>query len=462
MTERQSRLLYPIVAGAALLGLHWFLSLKPSPGLLALFGDDLRGLRFVAYVPLIFAAVRLFDLLVFDLVARRRGGVSAPRLLRDIIALTLYFVLFSWTSYVVLEFEIGRWLTTAAVLGAILGLALQETLGNLFSGIALHMEDSFELGDVIKSGDHIGVVEGVTWRATKLRAFSGNNLVILPNSLLARERLEVFPRHNLNSRVVQVGVDYSTPPAVVIPVLTQAAAHVDGVSREIPCFARVASFGDSAMTYDIKYFTREYHRRDQIDADVKKAVWYALRRNAISIPFPIRSFQRYKPPEHEDHLLTPDQVREHLDQVDILTPLSGDARQALAVAAEVHFYSRGETIIASGTSGDSMFVVYEGTVSVAAEHQEVAQLGAGDVFGEMALLTGEHRTADVVALTDVTAIEISKDALQPIIKDQPDLAATITRRVMERRARLSELQAEEVEEEERTIRTRILSYFGLR
>ena len=79
-------------------------------------------------------------------------------------------------------------------------------------------------------------------------------------------------------------------PAMVIDVLQRAASHVDGVDREMPCFARVASFGDSSVTYEVKYFARDFMQRDRIDADIRKAVWYALRRNDISIPFPVRAF----------------------------------------------------------------------------------------------------------------------------------------------------------------------------
>jgi branched-chain amino acid transport system substrate-binding protein len=111
--------------------------------------------------------------------------------------------------------------------------------------------------------------------------------------------------------------------------------------------------------------------------------------------------------------------------------------------------------------------VHEGTVSVRipddskAGRHEVAQLGPGAIFGEMALLTGESRTADVVALTDVTAIEISKDALQPILRDHPELSNIISSKVAERRMRLHELQTASMEDEELTLLTRIRSYFGL-
>ena len=114
-----------------------------------------------------------------------------------------------------------------------------------------------------------------------------------------------------------------------------------------------------------------------------------------------------------------------------------------------------------------MFVVHDGTVSVRVPDDdgdgvhEVAQLGSGSVFGEMALLTGEARTADVVALTDVTTIEIGKDALQPILHSHPELAAAISRKVMERRRDLENQIAENAEEEETTILSRIRDYFSL-
>jgi len=282
----------------------------------------------------------------------------------------------------------------------------------------------------------------------------------VPNSLLARERLEIFPRQNLNARVLQIGVDYNVPPATVIGILQQAASNVEGVSRDLPCFARVGGFAESAVTYEIKYFTHDYSQRERIDADIRKAVWYALRRNGISIPYPVRMFQRYTPPEARHH---PDasKIIERLQNVDILSPLPAGAHEAIADAARVRIYSLGETIIRHGTAGDSMFIVHEGTVSVRVGGEEVARLGDGEFFGEMALLTGEARAADVVALTDVVTVEIMKAALQPILHDHPELAASISAKVIERRGTLDSLRDEASEEEQKSILSRIRSYFGL-
>src|SRR5581483_10846420 len=341
----RSRLLLPLILSIILFGVYF-------PFRKAEWFDDTRPyVQFAAYAALIFFVVRTIDVVVFDVVFSRRTRVAAPQLLRGIVSLVLYAFLFASAFSAVFNMEVGKWITASAVVAAVLALALQDTLGNLFAGITLHMEETFEVGDVIHSGDHIGVVEQVSWRATRLRGYN-NQVLVLPNALIARERLEVFPRQNLNARVLQVGVDYHVAPATVIGILTQVAAHVEGVARELPAYARVASFGDSSVVYEIKYYTRDYFARERIDADIRKAVWYALRRNEISIPFPIRAYQPYTPPAG-DHKGTPEEVFERLRGVDILGPVSDSDLHILATSAQMHFYSKGEAIIRHGTTGDS-------------------------------------------------------------------------------------------------------------
>ena len=165
--------------------------------------------------------------------------------------------------------------------------------------------------------------------------------------------------------------------------------------------------------------------------------------------------------------ITPDEVREHLRQVAILSPLPDDARDAVAAGTRIHRYAKGETILRRGAAGDSMFVIHSGEVSVRVSDpdetgvQQVAQLGPGAVFGEMALLTGERRTADIVALDDVVALEIGKESLEPVLQEHPEFVKAITSQVMQRRDHLQSLRDLEEEEEELTLLSRIRSYFGL-
>ncbi|HEY2090301.1 MAG TPA: mechanosensitive ion channel family protein [Thermoanaerobaculia bacterium] len=468
----RSRFFFPILSSIALFAIYALL--KHDPRLLPrlgdlreVFGKDLALLRFAAYIPVVLLVVRVFDSFVFDLAMARRRGVSAPPLLRDVIALILYLLLFGSLFTTIFNYDFRTLLGGGALLAAVLGLALQDTLGNLISGIALHMEDSFEVGDVIKSGDFIGRAEDVSWRATKIRTYN-NDVVMISNSLLAREPLEVFPRQNPNGRVLQVGIDYHFAPAMVIDVLQRAASHVEGVDREMPCFARVGGFGDSAVMYEVKYFMRDYMQRDRIDADIRKAVWYAMRRNEIAIPFPVRAYHPYTPPTTDQQTkVSREELLARLREVDILIPLSGEAQAAIADSAEVHVYSKGETIIRQGGAGQSMFVIDSGKVSVrvpddaSSDVREVAQLGEGDVVGEMALLTGETRTADVIALTDVVAIEIGKSALQPLLVGHPELADALSEQIARRQEHLDTLREVTPEQMQTTVLSRIRDWFGL-
>lgn len=459
--KHRSRLFAWAALAVALFAFYGFMKLNRD-----LFGSTdaeqarvLNVVLFLAWLPAIVVIVRAADFFFFDVFASRRGVARAPLLLRDLVAATLYAISLAWAIFSIFNYKVTTILATGTVVAAILGLAMQETLGNLFAGISLHVEDTFSPGDVIRTGEYIGIVEAVRWRATRLRTFN-NNVVVVPNSMLARDRLEIFPRSNFNARVLQFSIDLSAPPARVIPILAQAAANVEGVVHEMPCIARVGGFSESAVTYEIKYFTSDYSARDRIDADIRRAVWYALRRNGIPFGLAIRLVQRYVPPSEPQHP-QPAEIVARLHSVDVLSPLPDAELQAVAEAARVRVYARGETILRKDDEGDSMFIVHHGAVSIRAREAEVARLGEGDFFGEMALFTGAHRTADVVAITDVVAVEIAKDALQPILQIHPDLAASISARVVERRGLLDSQQIDR-HEEELTIRSRIKAYFGLR
>jgi len=278
MARRGSRLLMPLLLAGGLALLYYFAD--NNARWIDRFGLDrqtvLRTLLFVAWVPFVFFLVRLIDLVSFDIFASKRSSVRAPVILRELVSIGVALVLFALVFSAVFHKSITAWLATGTVLAAILGFALQDTLGNLFAGIALHLEDSFEIGDVVHAGQYIGVVEAVRWRGTRLRTFN-NNIVIVPNSVLARDRVEVYPRDNLNARVLAISVRKKAAPADVIALLTRAASSVEGISREVPCLARLAAMEGSKVTYEIKYFTEDYSQRDRIDAEVRKAAWYALR-----------------------------------------------------------------------------------------------------------------------------------------------------------------------------------------
>lgn len=457
--KRRSRFLLPLLLALTLGALAAFLRRFPVRAL----GDriDLYVLL-AAAIAAIVLFVRLLDIVLFEVILEKRTRARTPTLLRQIISLALNGVLIAAAYLVIFEKGNLGFLLTGTVVAAVLGLALQDTLGNLFAGIAIHVEKTFEVGDVVRSGDTIGVVEWASWRATRIRTFN-NDIVVVPNSLLARERIEIFPRDNLNARFVQVSAGYEFPPARVIGVLERAVRNLEYVSAEMPALARVAEFQDSGILYEVKYWTRRYELSDGINAEIRKAIWYAFQRAGISIPFPIRTFARLRQAPQQP--VTPTAVAASIEQTEVFRPLSAEEKQTLLEGIRVEVFGRGETILRAGEPGDSMFILREGTVSVrrsaATGGKEVAQLGPGEMFGEMALLTGEPRGATVVAESDVTLLEIPKSSLQPILKRNPDLAKAISDIVEQRRMDLDATGRRIPGEAGPTMFSRIAAWFGL-
>jgi small-conductance mechanosensitive channel len=144
------------------------------------------------------------------------------------------------------------------------------------------------VGDVVRSGEFIGVVERVGWRAARIRTFA-NHIVVLPNSLISRERIEVFPQNASNANLISVGVAYSADPSTVIDVLQRAVQKASGVSSKFAPVARIKSFDDSAVTYEVKYWTETYHLRDTIDAELITAISAELQEVSGQPVFPVSS-----------------------------------------------------------------------------------------------------------------------------------------------------------------------------
>ena len=115
--------------------------------------------------PLLMFFVRAIGL-AFDAVFRRRQGAAPPALLDSVVAVVLYGIGAAVVANRWFGIELTLFLGTSAVVGAVVGLALQDSLGNLFAGIALHTEAPFRVGDWVKVGDRDGKVEQISWRAT--------------------------------------------------------------------------------------------------------------------------------------------------------------------------------------------------------------------------------------------------------------------------------------------------------
>jgi len=412
---------------------------------------------------------RLLGFVLFDLAFRLRRGAPAPALLRQLVDLLVFGLLLGTLAKVLLAANLTLLLTSSAIITAVLGLALQETLGNLFSGLALALERTVQVGDVVRSGETIGLVEQLSWRAIKVRTMEGSSILI-PNSMASRERLEVFRRSGLPmARILHVGLEYETPPGLARAALESAPRDVRGVASHPAPIAYVARFDDHALAYELRYWLEDYARFLEIDSKVRERVWYKLHREGLRIAYPLVRQHQYA----GGPLILPsdaDAVQDAITASDLFAPLTSAERQKLAGGARPRRFGDGEIVVHEGDTTSSMFLVAEGQVGVSvraggSESQKLAILEPGMAFGEISLLTGEPRTATVRAVTEATLIEIDKATLAPILEANPSLVEKLDSIILERRRQTADRLGSGRESQSTSppvsLRSRIARFFGL-
>jgi CRP-like cAMP-binding protein len=129
---------------------------------------------------------------------------------------------------------------------------------------------------------------------------------------------------------------------------------------------------------------------------------------------------------------------ENLKQVPLFKDLSSRDLKQLAGAMNERTYSAGREITTEGESGLGFFVVADGTATVTIDGQTRRQLGPGDHFGEMALIDGGRRSAQVTAETDLTCYGMTAWNFKPFLKDHPDLVWALLQTLV---ARLRDAEA---------------------
>ncbi|MBL8136579.1 MAG: mechanosensitive ion channel [Acidobacteria bacterium] len=367
----------------------------------------------------------------------RHDGVSerVPGIVQDVIVIALFAV----AATLLLD---EKFLTTSAVGAVVVGFALQDTLGNLFAGLAIQIEKPFRVGHWVRVGEFEGRVQEVTWRATKLLTKQGQ-FVIVPNSVMSKDPIVNYSEPTIPTRIeVEVGASYDAPPNVVKQALHEALDNAPLVLREPPPDVIVLGFGSSSVDYRLRFWIDDFGRDNTARDQVRTNIWYTFKRHAIEIPYPIQvEYSREeKSPRSAERLRA---LADRLGAIDLFAGLDDIERARLAEACPEHLYGARERIVRQGDSGRSMFVVLDGRVRVTLEPsgQEVAVTTAGGFFGEMSMLTGDPRTATVTALDDATLLEIDADRFRELAVRRPGLVEHVSGIVSARRQGLADAKA---------------------
>ncbi len=434
-------------------------------------GDAFRAVAVFLGVSI---GLKLFDLLVFDRLVRWRKKPPVPLVLREIgrLGAALIALILIVRGFFP-DVNLNVLAVSSLVVGYIVGNATQDTLGNLFAGLALNAERPFQIGDWVTVGGHTGVLVDTTWRATRLRTKT-DDYIVVPNSSIAKEFILNYSRPTRHHGCfLSIGVSYDTPPTKAREAILEVLREAPEVCKDPAPSVYLASYGDFAINFTIKFFIEGFARLEPIQSGVMDRLWYAFRREGISIPYPVRDLRHRQAlaDEQTQRAAGQNAIRQLLCGVDLFQSLSPEEMNRLAGAAKLKLYACGENLCRQGEAGDSFYIIREGRVAVlmsGATGQPVtaAHLTSGAFFGEMSLLTGEPRSGTVRAETDVEVLCVSKQDFAGLLQANADLAgklaAVLEKRIEGRRMAMTASVARESAPEARSVlAARIRQFFGL-
>ena len=432
---------------------------------------------------------RLLAIVVWQPLNRR---VPVPRLLRDVTALVIYGLAVTGVVGVVFGQPIEPFWAASGVGALVLGLALRNIIVDIFIGLAVNFDRAFEIGDCIMlAGGPSGRVIELNWRTTRLLTSEGN-MVVIPNGKLGELIVTNFSRPEPMSEFeVSVFLDFDVPTDRALRVFS-AALHLAtgkaGILETPAPGVRIRGISLQGVEYRLKYYLDprqagpdgvpfdELKAPSRAQHEVWKAVLDQLNHAGFEPATPKQDvFHAARPQRQLDSHSLEDRVA-LLSRVELFQSLNAKERSELSGQMHERVFRAGETVILKGDHGDSMFILCEGLLEVRIELREgqgehrVARLHAGMFFGEMSALTGEPRSALVVAVTDVLVFEISKEQIAGLVRERQELAEMIAQAVASRKMRnsqaalLADAPARANEEISLTAQllSRMLSFFGVK
>jgi small-conductance mechanosensitive channel/CRP-like cAMP-binding protein len=369
-------------------------------------------------------------MLVFEWILIRRMRVHPPRLMREVVALLVYLV----AGAILLrglDVEVTGLVATSAVVTVVVGLALQQTLGNLLAGLALAWEQRLTIGTWIEIDGKVGIIEQTGWRSVVLRTRLDQRFLV-PNSEVGAAKTTILGSGEWPAAVaVRLGVAYGTPPDAVKEVLADVASSIAGVLSEPPPRILTVDFADSAVVYECRLWTRTPWRREDVTDQMLTRAHQALARAGMEIPFPQRTLHRaprLRPDDSEQRRIAA------ISRCGLFADVEPDALSAMAARSRIRRYAPGEPVVRVGEPSSSMHLVASGRAVVVQDRREIARLGPGDVFGEMAFLTGGRRTATVAAAgAALEVVELDEDSLRGLLEDRMELAKELAEKMAARK-----------------------------
>jgi len=341
---------------------------------------------------------------------------------QDIAAGAIYIGAILGVTADVFDIPVTGLLAASGVIAIVLGLALQSTLGDVFSGIVLDLAKPYRPADwVIFSGGIQGRVIETNWRATHIRT-PENDVAVIPNSTVVKTSLVIVgAADTAHGFTIKIRLEPTVPPLRGAVAIQSALLSCAKILRSPPPVVSVQSLDALAIEYDVQFFTLKFEEGPAAQDELFDMAF----RHCLS------SGLRFAPPKDSPASAQPqttagskiDARRLLLDRLHIFSPLSESERIALVPKMHRKTHKAGAILVQQGSVANALSIVGMGALIAVQKHAgaeiEALRLAPGDSFGEAGVLAGAATMFEIRALTKVVTYEIAKDDLAPILKQRP-------------------------------------------
>jgi small-conductance mechanosensitive channel/CRP-like cAMP-binding protein len=431
-----------------------------------------------------FLLIRLMNVVVWDSFIAKILNTSVPRLIKDLFATLIVIIGITVIVGTIFQKPVtGIW-ATSSVIGFVLGFALRNLILDIFTGLAINVDGSYKIGDWIhvhsrNEVEYIGCILEINWRTTCIKT-TENNIIVVPNSTIGQAVVTNFSAPDPLSRFeLLFHFDFSIPLERCLRVLLAGAKQAigdEGIEGDPEPKVKVNKVTDMSVEYMVRYWiypakTSPSRARHLVIQNILHNLSIA----EIKLAYPKRDiFYSKMPANHIDGNSLKGKIA-ILSSIELFHNIKQESLNILAESVKILTFNASETVVKIGDEGNSMFVIIEGLLDVyiynESEHEEVKvnSVYAGQFFGEMALLTGEPRSATIVAVTDVVAYEITYDNMMAVVNYDPEIleiiGQVIAERQMQQKYLLEYINNKALTEETKNmtdeILRRIKSFFGL-
>ena len=424
---------------------------------------------------------RLLGLFFWDLLVGMYTEHHPPKMLVQISGIFVFFLTLSFIAHFVFDEPLTSILVTGGGLTIALGFGIQGLINDLFSSLAIQLDPPFKVGDFINVHHRylaaeglIGRVEETNWRTTRMWT-TDRNYIIVPNSYITTQILTNYSMpHSLSRFEMNYTLDFSIPSDRAIRVLT--AALLDSVGPAGPVAspkpkAILTKVNSDGAVYKLKYFLEPAQvsppkARNTINANVL----HHLANAGMSPSYDKQDLFIGKMPKRQKSWSDEEDRMDLLSNIALFKDFSGELLQAITDSFHLRELKPEEVLFNQGDDGDSLFVLVEGLLEVSSqvegEKRHLSFLRPGSFLGEMALLTGEKRSADVTSSTESLVGELTKESIMSLATENPEVLNKMTAVVAKRRLKNKEMWAtstkshdEAVQQEEKSLMARVINFF---